>query len=206
MNIVLIGAPLAGKGTQANLLQKNFGFSHISTGDLLRKEMAKNSDLGIAIKNYMEEGNLVPDDITIEVLKETLSKNNFSNGILLDGFPRTLYQAQKLDDILNIDKVVFINVSLEDLLKRIAGRYVCSVCNKTNTLDAEVKPCTYCGGKLIKRSDDTEETVKKRYETFVRDTLPIVDYYKKQNKVIEIIGNTTVEKIYNEIEGRLKND
>ena len=206
MNIVLIGAPLAGKGTQATLLQQNLGLKHISTGELLREEMRKDTDLGKTVKDYMEKGNLVPDNITIEVLKERLSKSDTKNGVLLDGFPRTLYQAKQLDNIINIDKVVFINVSLENLLKRIAGRYVCSDCKKTNTISEKVTPCIYCGGKLTKRSDDTEETVQKRYATFVKETLPIVEYYKAQNKVIEVIGNTTVEEIYSEIEGRLKND
>lgn len=196
MNIILIGAPLSGKGTQAEIITQEFGLTHISTGEILREEMGKSSPLGLEVKQYMELGQLVPDKIIIEVLKEKLSSLNTANGILLDGFPRTLNQAKKLTKIIKIDKVFYLKANLEQLKPRIAGRFVCASCNKTNTiLDENLVPCKFCGGQLIKRQDDTLEKFEFRFNEFLQSTYPVVDYYKKQNLLIEISASGSVEEI-----------
>lgn len=200
MNIILIGAPLCGKGTQAEIITKDFGFVHISMGDLLREAMNSPTPLGQQIKNYLEQAKLVPDTLTIEVLKEKLSSVSSSAGIMLDGFPRTLFQAKELDKIIKIDKVFYLKTSLEQLEKRIAGRFVCASCKKTNTvLDGKIVPCKFCGGKLIKRQDDTPEIVKSRYEEFLENTYPVIEYYKMQNLLVEICAENSVESIYKAI-------
>lgn len=200
MNIILIGAPLCGKGTQAEIITKEYGLSHISTGELLREEMAKSSPLGQKVKKNMEQGNLVPDNLIIEVLKEKLSSINNPNGVLLDGFPRTLFQAEQLTKFLKIDKVFYLKASLEHLKKRVAGRFVCASCNKTNTvLDENLVPCKFCGGRLTKRQDDTLEIMENRYSQFLEVTYPVVDYYKKQNLLIEICAENSVEYIFEQI-------
>lgn len=200
MNIILIGAPLCGKGTQAEIITKEYGLSHISTGELLREEMAKLSPLGQKVQKVIQQGNLVPDNLIIEVLKEKLSSINNHNGVLLDGFPRTLFQAEQLTKFFKIDKVFYLKASLEHLKKRVAGRFVCASCNKTNTvLDENLIPCKFCGGKLIKRQDDTLEIMEKRYSQFLEITLPVINYYKKQNLLIEICAENSVEYIFEQI-------
>lgn len=200
MNIILIGAPLCGKGTQAEIITKEYGLSHISTGELLREEMAKLSPLGQKVQKVIQQGNLVPDNLIIEVLKEKLSSINNPNGVLLDGFPRTLFQAEQLTKFFKIDKVFYLKASLDHLKKRVAGRFVCASCNKTNTvLDEKLIPCKFCGGKLTKRQDDTIEIMEKRYSQFLEVTYPVVDYYKKQNLLIEICAENSVEYIFEQI-------
>lgn len=196
MNIILIGAPLSGKGTQAEIIAKEFELTHISTGEILREEIGNSSPLGLEVKQYLEHGKLVPDEIIIEVLKEKLSGLNNHNGILLDGFPRTLNQAKKLAKIIKIDKVFYLNANLEQLKQRIAGRFVCASCNKTNTiLDENLVPCKFCGGQLIKRQDDTLEKFEYRFNEFLKSTYPVVEYYKKQNLLIEISASGSVQEI-----------
>lgn len=200
MNIILIGAPLSGKGTQAEIIAKEFELNHISTGEILREEMVNSSPLGLEVKQYMEHGKLVPDETIIEVLKEKLSGLNSHNGILLDGFPRTLNQAKKLAKIIKIDKVFYLNANLEQLKQRIAGRFVCASCNKTNTiLDENLVPCKFCGGQLIKRQDDTLEKFEYRFNDFLKSTYPVVEYYKKQNLLIEISASGSVQEISHNI-------
>lgn len=200
MNIILIGAPLSGKGTQAEIIAKEFELNHISTGEILREEMVNSSPLGLEVKQYMEHGKLVPDETIIEVLKEKLSGLNSHNGILLDGFPRTLNQAKKLAKIIKIDKVFYLNANLEQLKQRIAGRFVCASCNKTNTiLDENLVPCKFCGGQLIKRQDDTLEKFEYRFNEFLKSTYPVVEYYKKQNLLIEISASGSVQEISHNI-------
>ncbi len=200
MNIILIGAPLSGKGTQAEIITKEFGLTHISTGEILREEMKSQTPLGFKVKKYMDQAMLVPDKIIIEVLKDKLSSNNYENGILLDGFPRTLNQAKELAKIIKIDKVFYLKTNLEHLKKRVAGRFVCASCNKTNTiLDENLVPCKYCGGQLVKRQDDTLEKVEYRYNEFIESTYPVVEYYKKQNLLIEISGENSVKEIFESI-------
>ncbi|MBQ0017485.1 MAG: nucleoside monophosphate kinase [Clostridiales bacterium] len=205
MNIVLIGAPLSGKGTQAEQLCNKFNLVHISTGDLLREIMNQPTPLGKQVKSYMDKATLVPDDLTIEVIKEELSKVKNSQGILFDGFPRTLTQAKKLKEIIDIDLAVYIKADLQDLLDRINVRFICSDCKKTNTVYSTVIPkCKFCGGELTKRKDDTKEIVEYRFDEFKKITYPIVDYYEKENKLFTVNGKLSIEEVYKIIEDRLK--
>lgn len=205
MNLVLVGAPLSGKGTQAELIVEKFGLVHISTGDMFREIMASDSPLSNQVKSFLNKSILVPDEITLKVLKEKLSSINTTNGVLLDGFPRTLYQAQKLDEFLQIDKVIYLKAQFSGLLRRIAGRYVCENCKKINTINENIIPsCSHCGGKLIKRKDDTPEIVKNRFDEFMESTYPLIDYYKSQNKLFEVDSNQPINDIFKQIESCLK--
>lgn len=205
MNLVLVGAPLSGKGTQAELIVEKFGLVHISTGDMFREIMASNSPLSNQVKSFLDKSILVPDEITLKVLKEKLSSINATNGVLLDGFPRTLYQAQKLDEFLQIDKVIYLKAQFSDLLRRIAGRYICENCKKINTINENIIPnCINCGGKLIKRKDDTPEIVKNRFDEFMESTFPLINYYKSQSKLFEVDSNQPINDIFKQIESCLK--
>lgn len=205
MNLVLVGAPLSGKGTQAELIVEKFGLVHISIGDVLREIMASDSPLSNQVKSYMEKSILVPDEITIKVLQEKLSSLNAPNGVLLDGFPRTLYQAQKLDEILQIDKVIYLKAELSDLLNRVAGRYICKKCKKINTINENIIPnCINCGGELMKRKDDTPETVKMRFDEFMDNTYPLINFYSSQKKLFEVDSSQPINDIFKEIESCLK--
>lgn len=205
MNLVLVGAPLSGKGTQAELIVEKFGLVHISTGDMFREIMASDSPLSNQVKSFMDKSILVPDEITLKVLQEKLSSLDAQKGVLLDGFPRTLYQAQKLDEILQIDKVIYLKAELSDLLNRIAGRYICEKCKKINTIKESIIPnCINCGGKLIKRKDDTPEIVKMRFDEFLDNTYPLIDFYNSQGKLFEVDSNQPISDIFKQIESCLK--
>ena len=148
---------------------------------------------------------LVPDEVTIKVLQERLSRKDCKNGVLLDGFPRTLNQAKQLDKILKIDKAIYLKAELNSILERIEGRFVCEVCKKTNTIkDKNIIPCVYCGGNLTKRKDDKPEIVISRYNEFIEQTFPIVDYYKVQNKLVTIESENGIEEIYKKIQIELE--
>ena len=204
MNIVLVGAPLSGKGTQAELISKNFDLVHISIGDVFREIKGQNTPLGSLVNSYVSKAKLVPDDVTIKVLKEKLSTIPHKNGVLLDGFPRTLYQAQQLDNFLKIDAVVYLDVSLDSVLKRIENRYVCSVCKKTNTAQNKLIPCIYCGGTLEKRADDSPETVRSRFKEFELFTQPVIDYYNSKQKLILIHGHKSMHEVFEDIRVKLE--
>lgn len=205
MNLVLVGAPLSGKGTQAELIVEKFGLVHISTGDMFREIMASDSPLSNQVKSFLDKSILVPDEITLKVLKEKLSSLDASKGVLLDGFPRTLNQAQKLDEFLQIDKVIYLKADLNDLLTRVAGRYICENCKKINTVNGNILPnCSNCGGKLTKRKDDTPEIVKNRFQEFLENTYPLVAYYKAQGKLFEVDSSLSRKDIFKKIESCLK--
>ena len=204
MNIVLFGAPLSGKGTQADLIKSEYGLVHISTGDILREIAKQNTDLGFQVHKLLEEGKLVPDDVIIKVLKEKLISINSGNGIILDGFPRTLYQAEILEDVLHIDYVIYLNTSKQSIINRISGRYVCEDCKKTMTLTEPNQICSSCGGKLVKREDDNEATVIKRYDAFIDYGTPVIDFYRKNGKLIEFDGDVSIQEVFNQIKSRLK--
>ncbi len=205
MNLVLVGAPLSGKGTQAELIVEKFGLVHISTGDMFREIMASDSPLSSQVKSFLEKSILVPDEITLKVLQEKLSSLDAPKGVLLDGFPRTLYQAQKLDKILQIDKVIYLKAELSDLLRRVAGRYICEKYKKINTINENIIPnCINCGGKLIKRKDDTPEIVKNRFNEFLENTYPLINFYSSQGKLFEVDSSQPINDIFREIESCLK--
>lgn len=193
MNLVLLGPPGAGKGSLANLIRETYSIAHISTGDMLREEVGKNSDLGLEAKRFIESGKLVPDDIVIKLIhQKLLSLPRQGEGYMLDGFPRNQKQAQQLDEILeginqSIDTACYLEATLPIILQRLTGRRVCRKCGALfhiqNRPSKREGICDQCGGVLSQRTDDKEETIKTRYEVYLKDTKPIIDYYQKQGKL-----------------------
>lgn len=208
MYIILLGAPGAGKGTQADSLSSELNLPHIASGDLFREALKKETELGLLAKSYMERGELVPDEVTIKMILQRIEMPDCVSGCLFDGFPRTLAQAEALDKGLadkgkSIDKVLYIKVSNEELLKRLGGRWLCQNCQTPyHLITAPPKvpgKCDKCGGELYQREDDKEETVKKRLRVFFAQTIPIVDYYRGQSKLIEVNGNQGIQEVAKEI-------
>ncbi len=208
MYIVLLGAPGAGKGTQAGILSRKMGLPHIASGDLFRQAVEKNTELNLLAKNYMNKGELVPDEITIKMILERISQPDCISGCFFDGFPRTLHQAEALDKALekrgkSIDKAIYIEVSDEELVRRLSGRWLCRACqipyHAINSPPKTPGRCDKCGGELYQRPDDKAETVKERLKVFFAQTLPILDYYKKQGKLIRVNGNQGIENVAGEI-------
>ena len=213
MNIIMLGAPGAGKGTQADILSEEMNLPHIASGDLFRQALERKTELGLLAKSYMEEGKLVPDELTIKMILERISAPDCSSGCLFDGFPRTLEQAEALDKALadqekNIDKAVYIKVPGEELVKRLSGRWICRNCQAPyHMITSPPKipgKCDKCGGELYQRPDDKEETVRERLKVFYDLTMPILDYYRKQDKLIEVDGNLGIQKVAKEIFSVLK--
>ena len=199
MNLILLGAPGAGKGTQAEAICKEFKIPAVSTGNLLREAVKNGDELGLKAKSYMDLGKLVPDEIVIEMLKERIAKDDCKNGFILDGFPRTILQAEALDKIgVKIDKVIEINVPDEVILDRLSGRRVCEDCGTpyhiTNKKPKVDGVCDICGGKLVKRKDDNVDTIKDRLKVFHDQTAPLKDYYANQNKLSVVSEYSTLEK------------
>lgn len=188
MKLILVGAPAAGKGTVSVPLKEKLGIPTVSTGDLLRDAVAKQTPEGVMAKKYMDEGQLVPTEVVFEMLKKRLAEPDAKNGYILDGFPRNLEQVKMLEGITNIDYVVDIDVPFDVLLKRILGRRVCPKCKYIyNTAwGGDDVHCAKCGAEYITRSDDNAESFTKRYEVYLNETAPIIDYYKKQGKLLVI--------------------
>ncbi len=202
MCIILIAAPAAGKGTISKYIEEKYNFKHISTGDLLRREVKNNTDIGIKIKPILEKGLLVGDDIIEEVFKKELS--NTKSNIILDGIPRTLNQAKMLDN-LEITKVIYIDIDKDIAIDRINSRLICEKCGSVfNKHLIENNVCTKCGGNLSSRNDDSLETFLDRYDTFVKQTKPLLDYYG--DKVVTIYNNTSLEDVYKETDKIMKGD
>lgn len=205
MNIIFLGAPGAGKGTQAEKVAKNFKIPTISTGDIIRQALKSGSEMGLKAKEYTDKGLLVPDEIVIDIVKDRIAKDDCKNGFILDGFPRTIPQAEALKDSgVNIDAVVDIEVDDEIIYNRMSGRRVCSHCGKTYNVNLNVKPqkegiCDACGGALIQRADDKLETVKERLKVYYDQTHVLKDYYEKLGKLHVVNGAQDVESIYKEI-------
>lgn len=211
-NIIFIAPPAAGKGTQSNLLKDKYGYVHISTGDMLREIVSSDSELGKVVKNIIDKGNLVSDDLIFKLLK---SKLNSIKGkpFILDGFPRTLNQALFLDNDLKIDNyiVIYLDLSKEDAIKRIDGRLTCSCGKSYNLNDINLKPkiigiCDNCGNVLVKRNDDNLEAFKIRFDVFLNNNKPLIDYYKNKNKLKVVNVNKGVNEIFNEILKVVAND
>jgi len=213
--IVFLGAPGAGKGTQAARVAAKLGLAHIATGDLFRQALEKGTELAKQAKSYMEKGKLVPDEITIRMVLERISSLDCESGVIFDGFPRNLKQAEALDRAMvqskkAIDAVVYIRVAETELLNRLSGRWICRQCqtpyHAINSSPRIRGKCDRCGGELYQRPDDTVETVKKRLEVYFAETTPLIDYYRRQNRLLEVNGEGAVEEIEERIVAALHRD
>lgn len=199
MNIILLGAPGSGKGTQAEFIEKYLSVRSISTGNIIRSELKSGTELGLEAKSYIEKGLLLPDEIVINMVKETVTKPEYKNGFILDGFPRTIAQAEALGRLnVNIDKVIDIEVDDQSIINRLSGRRVCENCGASYHLENKKpeKPgtCDKCHSTLIQRKDDQVETIKERLKIYHEQTEPLKEYYKRAGKLVEIEGNKSVEE------------
>ncbi len=208
MRLVLLGAPGAGKGTQAKKLIEKYGIPQISTGDILRKAVADGTPLGKEAKSYMDKGELVPDSVVIGLVKERLAQDDCKKGYILDGFPRNTAQAETLDQVLAdmnapLDVALVVDVDKDDLMKRLTGRRTCRGCQQMYNIHfsppRKEGVCDKCGGELYQRDDDKEETIKNRLDVYERSTAPLIDYYAKKNILRTVKGVGSIDDIFNNI-------
>ncbi|MCL6617535.1 MAG: adenylate kinase [Anoxybacillus ayderensis] len=213
MNLVLMGLPGAGKGTQAEKIVEKYKIPHISTGDMFRAAMKEGTELGLQAKSYMDRGDLVPDEVTIGIVRERLSKDDCQNGFLLDGFPRTVAQAEALETLLqqlnrSIDYVINIEVDKNILMERLTGRRICKECGATYHLvfnpPAQAGVCDKCGGELYQRADDNEATVKNRLEVNIKQTKPLLDFYEQKGYLRNINGQQEIGKVFTDLDSLLR--
>jgi adenylate kinase len=212
LNLILMGLPGAGKGTQAEQIVEKYQIPHISTGDMFRSAIKEGTELGKKAKAFMDQGELVPDEVTIGIVKERLSKDDCQNGFLLDGFPRTAAQAEALEQLLTemnatLDYVLYVDVPKEQLVERLTGRRICPTCGATyhvifNPPKVEGK-CDKDGSELIQREDDTAETVKKRLEVNLKQTQPMLDFYRNKGYLVTIDGDQNIDKVFKDIDEKL---
>ena len=206
MIIIMLGAPGTGKGTVAGKLQDKLGFTQVSTGDIFRKNIKEGTELGKLADSYISKGNLVPDDVTIKIVEDRLKQDDVKEGIILDGFPRTIKQAEELDKILEkenkkVDMVINLTTPKEEIIERIVNRRVCSNQECKTVYNIVLNPpkvegiCDKCGSKLLQRKDDNVETVESRIDTYLKNTSPLVEYYTKQNKISTQLVSKTVNKL-----------
>ena len=202
--LILLGAPGAGKGTQAAMLTEALGIPHVASGDLFRSALQKETPLGLEAKKYMDQGLLVPDEVTIAMVRERLALPDCEEGVILDGFPRTLEQAKALDAALAeegraIDKVLYIKVPNEELVARLSGRWICRDCQAVYHTIAnppqQAGRCDACGGELYQRSDDKPETVRRRLEVYFEQTMPLIEYYTEIGVLTEVNGDQSISKV-----------
>ncbi|MFI5359164.1 MAG: adenylate kinase [Halanaerobiales bacterium] len=214
MNLILLGLPGAGKGTQAKKISQEYNLPHIATGDILRLIAEEETPLGVRIKEYLDKGQLVPDEDAIMILKEELKKIDLSKGFVLDGFPRTVYQAKVLKEMLaemntQIDRAFYIEADPEKIIERIAGRRVCLNCGHSYHIkyNPPEQPgiCDYCGEELVLRSDDKEETVRKRIQIQLDELKKITDYFQEE-EILEVISGGSIEEIYAEIKKAIEGE
>ena len=212
LRTILLGPPGAGKGTQAVKIVEKYGVPHISTGDIFRENIKNGTELGKKAQEYMNKGELVPDDLVCDLATSRLLEPDCENGFLLDGFPRTVYQAEKLDEFLKehdsmIDVVLNLAVEKDELITRLTGRRVCSKCGASfhvvNIPPKQEGICDVCGAELIQRKDDNEETAANRIEVYNKETKPLIDYYEKAGNIAHIDGTTGLENVFNTIVGIL---
>jgi len=201
LNVVLLGGPGAGKGTQAEKILENRNMQHLATGDILREEVDKSSDLGLQAKDYMDKGELVPDNLVVDMVQKRLTAKE---GYLFDGFPRTIEQAKALEESIELDLVAYIKIAESEAVRRLSSRRVCSECGRIyNTI---FKPpeskgvCDACGGSLYQRDDDKAKVIRDRFKTFLDETAPLIDFYRDKGLLVEINGEQKPEKVHEEIE------
>lgn len=208
MRLVLLGAPGAGKGTQAKKLIEEYGMPQISTGDLLRAAVGAGTDLGKEAKSFMDKGELVPDSVVLGMVEERLQQDDAKNGYILDGFPRNTAQAEALDAMLDklgmsLDAALSVDVPLEDLMKRLTGRRTCNSCGQMYNVHfsapAAENECDKCGGELLQRDDDKEETIEKRLEVYQQQTEPLIDYYRNKGILKSVSGTGNIDEIYGNV-------
>ena len=198
MNIILLGAPGAGKGTQATRISEKYGLPHISTGDIFRDNIKRGTEIGLLAKSYTDKGQLVPDEVTCKIVEGRLAEEDCKGGYLLDGFPRNLFQAQELDKFSKVDAVINIEIDLSLLMDRLCGRRVCKSCGESyhvNFLHGKTT-CDKCGGELYQRKDDNEETVGNRLKVYTEQTAPLIDYYKGKGVLIDIDGVGAIDEVF----------
>ena len=207
MNIILLGAPGAGKGTQATRISEKYGLPHISTGDIFRDNIKRGTEIGLLAKSYTDKGQLVPDEVTCKIVEGRLAEEDCKGGYLLDGFPRNLFQAQELDKFSKVDAVINIDIDLSLLMDRLCGRRVCKSCGESyhvNFLNGKTT-CDKCGGELYQRKDDNEETVGNRLRVYSDQTAPLIEYYKNKGVLIDIDGVGAIDEVFARICAALDN-
>jgi adenylate kinase len=211
--LIFLGPPGAGKGTQARVVARKLGIPHISTGDILREAAAKQTGLGLAAKAIMDKGELVPDDVISPIVEERLSRPDCRNGAILDGFPRTIAQAEFLDGILKrtgLGEPLVLNLQVEpdSIIRRLTGRRTCSTCGEIYNIHVnpprQAGVCDKDGGKLIQRADDNEDAIRIRLKAYEQDTLPLIDYYEKKHLLLHVDGSGSPEEITERLLGLLK--
>ena len=207
MNLVLLGAPGAGKGTQSDKLVEEFKLCHISTGDILRAAVAAQTELGMKAKGYMDAGDLVPDDLIVDMMKERFQEPDTAEGVILDGFPRTTTQAVALDTMLAeldrpLDAALLIDVDAEVIIKRLCSRRMCRECGYIGN-EADGPACPKCGGEMYQRDDDNEATVRNRLDVYEKSTAPLIDYYRGQGKLVTVDGDRDPMDVYTGVKASL---
>ena len=198
MNIILLGAPGAGKGTLASKIVDAYKLPHISTGDIFRENIKNQTPIGVVAKSYIDKGQLVPDEVTCQIVEKRIAQEDCENGYMLDGFPRTIVQAEELDEMTSVDLVVNIEVGFDLLMGRLCGRRVCKNCGESYHVTRlnGATACSRCGGELYQRKDDTPETVQSRLEVYKAQTAPLIEYYTEQGKIFNVNGSTTPETVF----------
>ena len=208
MRLILLGPPGAGKGTQAKLLAEKFNIQQVSTGDILRQAVKNKTEMGLKAKSYMDQGKLVPDDVVIGIIKDRLNNPDCSTGFILDGFPRTIQQAEALSQALkkmkmDIDHLIDIKIDFDNLIQRLTVRWTCRECgegfHKASNPPTKEGICDKCNGELYQRDDDKEKTIQKRFEVYKNETEPVKDYYRKNGKLNTIKGDGSIQEIFSNI-------
>ena len=206
LRLVLFGPPGAGKGTQAQLLVDRYQLMHISSGDIFRHNLRQGTPLGLRAKEFMDRGELVPDEVVVDIMLDKIMSVSEAEGFILDGFPRNVYQAEELETALtegsrNLDRVLHIDVPKDELVRRLSGRYVCRVCqapSKTSET-GDIPKCTRCAGELYQRDDDRPGAVQKRIDVYMQETLPVLNFYRERSLLADIRGQDSVDGVYKSI-------
>jgi adenylate kinase len=208
MRLIFIGPPGIGKGTYAKMISQKYGIPHISTGDIFREEIAKGSELGLKVKQYVEKGLLVPDEIVIEVVRKVLERPECRKGFILDGFPRTIEQAKALDDMTKIDVVFLFEAPVEVIIERVSGRLICPKCGAIYNISWKPPKtpgiCDVCGTPLIRRKDDEPEVVRTRYQVYKQTFAPVIDYYRRKGILVEIDASRDAREVVADVEKILR--